>query len=189
MRPEKTAAADAPARDRPDLPRGYISRSAKGLLTWADAERVLRFGRFYWIATTDADGRPHLVQQWGAWADDAYWFEGSERTRWARNLVRDARLGFGTQLGSRAVMAEGDVDVVRGIPRPLAERLAAQYAGKYGRAYGYRPKPEQYMKGHMFRARPTKVLIFDVKAFESSATRFAFSRPALPPARTRRSPR
>jgi len=171
----RTKAPAGPARDRPDLPKGYISRSPKGLLTWTDAERILRLGRFYWIATTDTDGRPHLIQQWGAWVDDVYWFEGSEETRWARNLARDARVGFGTQTGSRAVMCEGVVDVVRGLPEDVAVRVAAQYRGKYGRTFDYRPKPEQYMKGHAFRARPTKIIAFDVKLFNTSATRFTFS--------------
>ena len=103
-----------------------------------------------------------------------YWFEGSEETRWARNLARDARVGFGTQTGSRAVMCEGVVDVVRGLPEDVAVRVAAQYRGKYGRTFDYRPKPAQYMKGHAFRARPTKIIAFDVKLFNTSATRFTF---------------
>lgn len=77
----KRSISARPTRDRPQLPHGYISRSGKGMLAWADAERVLTGGRFYWIATTDADGRPHLVQQWGAWVDGRLFFEGSERTR------------------------------------------------------------------------------------------------------------
>ncbi len=169
-------ATAAVTRDRPDLPKGYISRTPKGMLTWADAERILRLGRFYWIATTDADGRPHLIQQWGAWIDDALWFEGSERTRWARNLARDPRIGFGTQTGTRAAMAEGEVDVVRGVDPAIAERIAAQYRSKYGRTFSYRPKAKQYIDGHAFRARATKVIVFDVKDFDASATRFTFGR-------------
>jgi hypothetical protein len=164
----------APSRDRPDLPKGYISRAPKGMLTWSDTERILRLGRYYWIATADPDGRPHLIQQWGAWVDDAFWFEGSERTRWARNLARDPRVGFGTQVGTRATMSEGIVDVVRGVRPELAERIAAQYRSKYGRTFAYRPKAEQYIKGHAFRARPSKVIAFDVKLFDTSATRFVF---------------
>lgn len=167
----------APARDRPRLPEGYISAAPKGMLGWDGALRVLRGGRFYWLATTDADGRPHLVQQWGAWVDGVLFFEGSERTRWARNLARDARLGFGTQVGTRAVMAEGLVDVVRGVPPGVAKRIASQYASKYGRTFDYRPKASQYEKGHVFRARPTKLIVFDLKHFDSSATRFTFSLP------------
>src|SRR5207302_851630 len=81
-----------PRRDRPQLPKGYLSKSTRGMLEWSDVERILRGGRFYWISTTDEDGRPHLVQQWAAWVDDHLYFEGSERTHWAQNLARDARV-------------------------------------------------------------------------------------------------
>ncbi len=164
-----------PRRDRPDLPKGYISRSARGMLAWADAERILRGGRYFWYGTTNPNGAPHLVQQWGVWVDGTLYFEGSERTRWARNLARDGRLAFGTQVGNRAVMGTAIVDVVRGIERSIAERIATQYAAKYGRTFDYRPKPEQYTSGHVFRARPMKMIVFDVEHFESAATRFTFS--------------
>jgi nitroimidazol reductase NimA-like FMN-containing flavoprotein (pyridoxamine 5'-phosphate oxidase superfamily) len=144
------------------------------MLDWNDAERILRGGRYYWIATTDADGGPHLVQQWGAWIGEHLYFEGSERTRWARNLERDPRVGFGTQSGTRAVFGQGTVDVVRGVEPPVAKRIASQYTAKYGKTFDYRPKPEQYEKGPVFRARPSKLIVFDVKHFNTSATRFTF---------------
>jgi hypothetical protein len=144
------------------------------MLEWKDAERILRLSRYYWIATTDRDGRPHLIQQWGAWVEGAFWFEGSEETRWARNLARDPRLGFGGQVGTRAIMAEATVDVVRGMSAATAEQLSKQYGKKYGTTFSYRPKPDQYLKGHAFRARPTKLIAFDVKLFNTSATRFTF---------------
>ncbi len=161
-------------RDRPGLPKGYISRAPGGMLEWSDADRVLRLSRYYWIATTDKDGRPHLIQQWGAWVDDAFWFEGSDKTRWARNLARDPRLGFGGQVATRAVMAEATVEIVQGVDRPVAERIAKQYGSKYGATFSYRPKPDQYVNGHAFRARPSKLILFDVKHFNTSATRFTF---------------
>jgi hypothetical protein len=163
-----------PQRDRPSLPKGYLKRTAQGMLEWSDAERILRGGRFYWIATTDADGRPHLVQQWGAWVGEHLYFEGSERTRWARNLARDPRVAFGTQTGSRAVFGQGTVDVVRGVEPQLAKRIASQYTAKYGRTFDYRPTAKQYETGHAFRARPTKIIAFDVKHFDTSGTRFTF---------------
>jgi hypothetical protein len=144
------------------------------MLEWTDAERILRGGRFYWIATTDDDGAPHLVQQWAVWVDDHLYFEGSERTRWARNLARDPRAAFGTQIGTRGVFGRGTVDVVRGVESVLATRIASQYASKYGRTFDYRPKPEQYVKGPVFRASPAKVIAFDVKHFNASGTRFTF---------------
>jgi hypothetical protein len=144
------------------------------MLEWSDADSILRGGRFYWIATTDADGRPHLVQQWAAWVDEHLYFEGSERTRWARNLARDARVAFGTQVGTRGVFGQGTVDVVRGVSSDVAKRIASQYATKYGRAFDYRPKPSQYEKGPVFRATPSKIIAFDVKHFNASGTRFTF---------------
>lgn len=164
----------APKRDRPQLPKGYITTTPKGMLTWTAAEALLRGAPYVWIATTDADGRPHLIQQWGVWIDQQLLFDGSERTRWARNLARDPRISFGFQVGDKAAYGEGVSDVIRGAPVALARRIAAQYSAKYGRGFKYRPKAEQYVKGYTFRVRPEKLIVFDVKKFNTSATRFTF---------------
>jgi hypothetical protein len=168
----------SPKRDRPQLPDGYITRAPKGMLAWASVQRMLREARYVWLSTTNADGGPHLVEQWCAWVDDTLFFEGSERTLWARNLARDPRLGFGVQVGDRAAYGEATVDVARGLDRSVAARIARQYAAKYGPEFDYRPAVEQYAEGPVFRARPTKIIAFDVKRFNTSATRFTFE-PAI----------
>lgn len=164
----------APKRDRPRLPKGYIQTTPKGMLAWPAVKKILTTFPYLWIATTDDDGRPHLVQQWGVWIDDVLYFEGSDRTRWARNLARDPRLAFGVQSGDKAAYGNAIVDLVRGPDRRLAAKIARQYGAKYGRVFKYRPKPEQYEKGHIFRARPEKLIAFDVKKFNTSAARFTF---------------
>ncbi len=148
------------------------------MLTWGSVQRILRGARYLWIATTDADGSPHIVEQWCAWVDDTLFFEGSERTRWARNLARDPRLAFGVQVADRAAYGRAVVDVARGLERDVAARIARQYAAKYGPDFGYRPSVAQYVEGPIFRARPTKIIAFDVRRFNTSATRFT-----VPPAR------
>ena len=163
-----------PKRDRPQLPTGYISRAPRGMLGWLAVKKILTTFPYLWIATTDEDGRPHMVQQWGVWIDDVLYFEGSERTRWARNLARDPRLAFGVNVGDKAAYGEATVDVLRGPEHALATKIAKQYAAKYGRAFKYRPKPEQYEKGYVFRAKPQKLIAFDVRKFNSSAARFTF---------------
>ncbi|CAN5246929.1 pyridoxamine 5'-phosphate oxidase family protein [soil metagenome] len=145
------------------------------MLRWPDAEAILRGGRYLWLATSDADGSPHLVQQWGVWIDSELWFEGSDRTRWARNLARRPQLAFGTQVGDRAVYGRAVVEIVRNVERTVAVRIAREYTRKYGRVFSYRPKPEQYETGHAFRAKPEKVIAFDVKHFNTSAARFTFA--------------
>jgi hypothetical protein len=164
----------APARDRPHLPKGYITTEPKGMLSWSEVEKLLRTAPYFWIATTGEDGAPHLVQQWGVWIDQQLWFEGSERTRWARNLARDPRISFGMQTGNDAAYGDGTAEVVRAVALPLARRIAGQYGAKYGPGFKYRPKAEQYHTGHAFRVRPDKLIAFDVKRFNTSATRFTF---------------
>ena len=144
------------------------------MLSWTTVEALVRASPYVWLATTDADGRPHLIQQWGVWIDQQLFFDGSERTRWARNLARDPRISFGFQLRNSAAYGEGVVDVIRGVPMPLARRIATQYGAKYGRTFKYRPKPEQYATGYTFRLRPEKLIAFDVKQFSTSSTRFTF---------------
>ena len=165
----------APQRDRPQLPKGYISRAPKGMLSWAAAKRILTTFPYLWIATTDPSGAPHLVQQWGVWIEDTLYFEGSDKTRWARNLGRDPRLAFGMQTAHRAVYGEALVDIVRSVEPKLAAKIAKQYGAKYGRGFKYRPKAEQYAQGYVFRARPSKLIAFDVKKFNTSAARFTFA--------------
>lgn len=167
----------APRRDRPQLPKGYIKRTPKGMLTWPAAKTILTTFPYLWIASTNEDGAPHLVQQWGVWVDDVLYFEGSDKARWARNLAREPRLAFGVNVGDKAVYGSAMVDIVRGAPHALALKIARQYAAKYGKGFSYRPKPEQYEKGHVFRARPTKLIAFDVKRFDTSAARFTFEAP------------
>ena len=145
------------------------------MLSWSAVEKLLLGAPYFWIATTSDDGAPHLVQQWGVWIDQQLWFEGSERTRWARNLARDPRISFGMQTGNNATYGDGTAEVVRAVPLPLARRIAAQYGAKYGPGFKYRPKAEQYNTGHAFRVRPGKLIAFDVKKFNSSATRFTFA--------------
>ena len=149
------------------------------MLTWTSVQRMLRSARYLWIATGGADGSPHLVQQWCAWVDDTLYFEGSAQTQWARNLARDPRLGFGVQVGDRSAYGEAVVDVARGLERAVAAKIARQYAAKYGPDFDYRPSVEQYANGPIFRARPTKLIAFDVRRFNTSATRFTFH-PAAP---------
>ena len=153
------------------------------MLAWGPVQRMLREARYVWIATTTADGAPHLVEQWCAWVDDTLYFEGSPQTLWARNLARDPRLSFGVQVGDTAAYGSALVDVARRLDRAVAARIARQYATKYGTDFGYRPPVSQYVEGPVFRARPTKLIAFDVREFNTSATRFTFDLAASAPER------
>ena len=167
-------AVTSPKRDRPRLPKGYIKTTPKGMLSWPAAKKILTTAPYVWIATADDGGGAHLVQSWAVWIDDTLFFEGSEETRWARNIARDAKISFGFQHGDLAIYGKALAEIVRKPSHELAVKVARRYSAKYGKKFKYRPKPEQYEKGYVFRARPTKLIAFDVKRFNTSAARFTF---------------
>lgn len=144
------------------------------MVAWRDAEAALEKATRYWISTTNEDGRPHLIQQWGAWVDGAFYFEGSAETRWARNVARDPRMSVSADNGTVVVILEGRVEIVLRPDRALAEEVATIYARKYARTFHYRPKPDRWDEGGLWAMRPEKAFAWDVKRFGTSLTRFRF---------------
>jgi hypothetical protein len=172
----KKKRASAPARGRPQMPPGYISaKSDRGLVPWSGVLELLEGAPGYWLATTDPDGRPHLVQQWGAWVDDRWYFEGSPETRWARNLARDPRAVMSVERGSEVAIVYGEVTLGAAPEADARERIAKAYNAKYLRTYQYRQTAEQIAAQGMHALTPSKVLSWDVKRFGQSPTRFRFA--------------
>ena len=62
-------------RVRPDMPHyGVMPDQKDGMLTWDWVDRQMTQSRNYWIATTQPDGRPHVVPIWGAWVEGSFYF-------------------------------------------------------------------------------------------------------------------
>jgi len=81
----------------------------------------------YWLATINADGSPHVTAVGGLWAEEAFWFQTGERTRKARNIVRDPRCTISVSTNQVDLAVEGDARRVTD-PRAvsaMAERWAA----------------------------------------------------------------
>ena len=60
----------------------------------------------YWLATTGADGAPHLIPIWGAWVGDRWYVEGGP-TRWQRNLRENPQMAIHIEIGDEVVIVEG----------------------------------------------------------------------------------
>jgi Pyridoxamine 5'-phosphate oxidase len=163
-----------PRATRPRMPKGYgVPKTERGMVPWATTQKMLEKAQSYWLVTIDADGKPHLVGQWGAWIDDRWYFEGGADTKWARNLAREPRIAMGAESGTSAVMIEGRAERLSSVDRPTAVRITKQYGTKYGRTYKYRPKPEQWEKGG-YVLMPSKVFAWDVRGFPRTVTRYLF---------------
>lgn len=84
----------------------------------------------HWLATIQADGRPHLMPLIGIWRDGAFYFLAGPGTRKARNLAADARCAVGTSSTTNPsldLVLEGVATAVAdpGEVRRLAEAFGA----------------------------------------------------------------
>jgi PPOX class probable F420-dependent enzyme len=65
-----------------------------------------------WLATIDADGRPHVTGIGALWVDGAFWFETGESTRKGRNLARDPRCTLSLATQEFDLVVEGEAEKV-----------------------------------------------------------------------------
>jgi PPOX class probable F420-dependent enzyme len=148
---------------------GYgISAAASGMLSWEWAVERLAASHDYWLATTWADGRPHVMPVWGVWEDAGLWFSSSLQARKARNLARDPRCVLTTDNPREPVVLEGIAELVRDIQ--AIGRFAAWTNAKYGTDYA----PEFFEENGCYRVRPTWVFALDSSRFAESPTRWVF---------------
>ena len=164
-----------PRAGRPFV-KGYgISTERKGILPWPTVERAIRTAPRYWIATIDADGTPHVIQQWGAWVDGRLYWEGGRTTRWAKNLTRDPRVAVTVERAGLAIMVEGRATFAKPAPS-LARKIVGGYGAKP--YLGYVPSPKNWSAHGLPALEPAKIFAWKYMDFVSSATRFTFSRAA-----------
>jgi PPOX class probable F420-dependent enzyme len=161
-----------PRASRPHMP-GYGLRGptdGAGLLPWQWAHDRLVASHDYWLATTRADGRPHLMPVWGVWDGAALWFSSANASRKVQNLRARPRCSVATDNAYEPVVLEGDARVVT--DRSRLEIALAQENRKYGTDYGI----EMLDPGHntWFELRPVWAFALDEDDFTGSPTRWSF---------------
>ena len=157
------------ARRRPSMPRGYgIAEDEAGMLEWNDVATLLAAAPVYWVTTVRPDGGPHLTPIWGAFTDDAAYFEGGRTTQWARNLLGgDGRCHLGVDHEATQIMVRGTAESVT-VDAVTQTAIADGYEAKYP----YRPTGNEFWK-----VEPSAVLAWstsDLDAFASTPTQFDF---------------
>ena len=157
------------------MPSGYgVPKGRTGMLTWTEVHAALEKSGRFWIATTNPNGGPHVIQQWGAWLDDRFYFEGGNDTRWAKNLARDERVVVSCDHGDMAVIVHGIARATSKPDRALAERIVRSYTARYKRRYGYAPTVSSWDEGGLYVVTPAKILAWVVARFNKSATKLTF---------------
>ena len=156
----------------PDAMGAVTAESTEGLKPWSWAEERLEKSHNYWIATSQSDGRPHLMVVWGIWWREAFWFTTGPRTRKAKNLAQQARCVVGTEKADEAVIVEGKAEEIA--DRAVWKALAGIYDKKYGGAL--LPLLES-CGGNVYRVAPRVAFGQDEHAadFLKAATRWKFA--------------
>jgi hypothetical protein len=158
--------------DRPYMPGYGIPETIDGILLWSHVVERMEGAINYWIATVDAENRPHATPVWGVWLDGALFFDGSPQTRRGRNLSANPAVTVHLESGSDVVILQGNALEIKGIQPDLAERLAYAYTVKYGEM-GYSPAPDSWNEGGLYRVTVHKA--FAWAQFPKDATRWQFS--------------
>lgn len=137
---------------RPErAPKGYaFPTSDEALLDWEAVEQRLKEARFYWLASTNADGSPRVRPVWGVWVDGCFYFDGNPHTGWARNLARDPRVSIHLESAESVVIVEGLGEDVERTDEELGRKIAASWDAKYGRLV-----PDAAARG-IFRLTPRR---------------------------------
>jgi PPOX class probable F420-dependent enzyme len=80
-----------------------------------------------WLATTNADGTPHLTGIGALWTSGTFWFETGVTTRKGRNLARDPRCSLSVATDEFDLVVDGTAAVVDdpAVVAEMADRWAA----------------------------------------------------------------
>jgi hypothetical protein len=105
----------------------------QGLLPWSWAVERLTRSHNYWFASTQPDGRPHVMAVWGIWLEGAFYFSTGQKSRKAQNLSTNASCSVCTESAEEAVILEG-VAIWNDRPATM-NRIREIYQAKYGQAF------------------------------------------------------
>jgi PPOX class probable F420-dependent enzyme len=82
----------------------------------------------FWLATTNADGTPHLTGLGVLWVDGVFFFVTGPTTRKGRNLARDPRCALSVAAEEFDIVVDGDAVLVDD-PATVAD-MAARYVAE-----------------------------------------------------------
>ena len=162
----------AAKRERPGFSSAYgiNPKQKKGLLAWEWVSERMHNAHNYWIASTRADGRPHVAPVWGVYLDDVVYFGTSETSLKARNLLHNTFCVVHLESGDETVIFEGKASVIK--DRETLGKISNVYGKKYP---GYEPPPEFEPGTIVFAIKPVTVFAWQEADFLNTPTRWTFT--------------
>jgi nitroimidazol reductase NimA-like FMN-containing flavoprotein (pyridoxamine 5'-phosphate oxidase superfamily) len=148
-------------------------------LSWADVRTRVAEAGDYLLATTDPDGRPHVVPVLGVWLEEKVCFVTFRQARKARNLVRNNGCAVTVPGHDVDLVLEGAAHLVRDAAR--MRQVADLFPAKYPWWHPFVRDGEFYDPSdtglsdpqYVYALEPTRVFAFG-KETGFSATRWRF---------------
>jgi len=166
-----------PKPSRPHMP-GYgivDAKSGGGLLPWRWASDRVSQGRTYWLATSRADARPHVMPVWGVWIANTFFFSTGNQSQKARNLAMNPRCSVAVEIDfprpSKKKDRIKDAVIIEGIAELTDDpRLRRKFCKAYEQKYAW---DMENFSEPIYRVRPGKAFGFS-DGFSQTATRWTF---------------
>jgi PPOX class probable F420-dependent enzyme len=133
-----------------------------------DARRVYLDLPVVHLATTRADGSPHVVPLWFVWREEAVYVSCRQESATWRNVERDGRVALSFHRGRTWQDYAGIVLIGRAEPlvpeHPALRGVMSAWFEKYRPLLtggGFRDYAEQVERPGMFRVRPERIAAWD----------------------------
>jgi hypothetical protein len=99
-------------------------------IDWEEAVRLFAGERWYWVATTGDEGRPHLRPVLAVYLDERIYSTTSPAARKGRNLTRRPSAALAARAPAIDIVIEGGVAWID--DRQRLQRVGDAYRDKYG---------------------------------------------------------
>jgi PPOX class probable F420-dependent enzyme len=140
----------------------------RGPLRLLDARRLFRDLPVVHVATTRADGSPHVVPLWFVWREEAVYVSCRRESATWRNIERDPRVALSFNVGRSWRELAGAVIPGRAEPlvpeHPALRGVMSAWYEKYRLLLtggGFRDYAEQVETPGMLRVRPQRIAAWD----------------------------
>jgi nitroimidazol reductase NimA-like FMN-containing flavoprotein (pyridoxamine 5'-phosphate oxidase superfamily) len=148
-------------------------------LSWADVQTLVAEAGDFLLATTDPDGRPHVVPVLGVWLEGAFCFVTFRQSRKTRNLVRNNGCAVTVPGHDVDLVLEGAAHLIRNAAR--LQKVADLFPAKYPWWHPFVRDGEFYDPAdialddprHVYAVEPAQVFAFG-KEKGFTATRWRF---------------
>ena len=159
-----------PKITRPTFPPGYVDNPTSEV-SWDYVAQQLAKAKNYWLCSVYPDGRPHVIPRWAVFVDGEIYYDGSPKTRHARNIMENPHVSLHLESGDQAVILEGTARPAKKPSPELGQKLAQAYQAKYA-THDYVPEPNQWDEGGLYVFTIQKAIAWT--NFMADPTKFVF---------------